>query len=57
MPVQINEVIIRAIVTTDDKRSVTPTIAGDKITDEAEEERKKEILELIDESLKVKKER
>ncbi|HWI93194.1 MAG TPA: DUF5908 family protein [Flavisolibacter sp.] len=57
MPVQINEIIIRAIVTTDDKRSVRVADIAGKKTDNDEEERKKEILDLIDESLKNRNER
>lgn len=57
MPVQINEIIIRAIVTTDDKRSPHVADIGGKKTDSEEEERKREILDLIDESLKNRKER
>jgi Family of unknown function (DUF5908) len=55
MPVQINEVIIRAIITTDDKTTGSKTTGGEETHDH--EEKKIDMLELIDELLKSKKER
>jgi hypothetical protein len=55
MPVQINEVVIRAIITNDGKKSsqAETSPASDKKGDQ----HKTELLELIDEVLKNKKER
>ena len=55
MPVQINEVVIRAIITNDHTKSTQAETgnANDKKTDHP----KAELLELIDEVLKNKKER
>lgn len=57
MPVQINEIIIRAIVTSDDKHAKAKTETTGKKKEDDHEDKKIEILELIDEALKNKKER
>ncbi|HEY5969977.1 MAG TPA: DUF5908 family protein [Chitinophagaceae bacterium] len=56
MPVQINEVIIRAIITNDDKNATAKTQTVGK-SDEEDEQKQFEILELIEEVIKSKKER
>ena len=56
MPVQINEVIIRAIITNDDK-NVSAKAQSPINRDEEDEQKQFEILELIDEVIKSKKER
>jgi uncharacterized protein DUF5908 len=55
MPVQINEVIIRAIITNDEKKSAPAE--SNKTDDKKSDQVKSEVLELIDEVLKNKKER
>ena len=57
MSVQINEIIIRAIITSDDKHAKSATSTTSKQRDDEEEERKIEILDLIEEVIKSKKER
>lgn len=57
MAVQINEIIIRAIITSDDKHAGNATTVAGKRNDDEEEEKKIEILDLIDEVIKSKKER
>lgn len=57
MPVQINEVIIRAIITDDDKKSKASPQQADKKMGGHEEINKIEILELINEVIKNKNER
>lgn len=57
MPVQINEIIIRAIITNDDKNSKANPQPTPKKADGNDGENKFEILELIDEVLKNRKER
>jgi len=56
MPVQINEIIIRAIITNDDKNATSKSNDAPKKAD-AGDENKIEMLELIDEVIKNKKER
>ena len=56
MPVQINEVIIRAIITNDDKNAASKAPPVGK-GDEEDEQKQFEILELVEEVLKSKKER
>jgi hypothetical protein len=57
MPVQINEIIIRAIITNDDPKGKSgPSPAGKK-AGESEVVNKTDILNLINEVLKSKKER
>ena len=57
MPVQINEIIIRAIITNDDKNNTAKTKPAAKKADANNDESKIEMLELIDEVLKNRKER
>ena len=56
MPIQINEVIIRAIITNDDRNVTAKTQAPVK-KEEEDEQKQIEILELIEEVIKTKKER
>ena len=56
MSVHINEIIIRAIITNDDKIGTPKSQPLDK-KDGSDDESKLEIIELIDEVLKNKKER
>ncbi len=51
MPVQINEVIIRAIITNDDRNVTAKTQAPGK-REEDDDQKQIEILELIDEVIK-----
>ncbi len=56
MPVQINEIIIRAIITNDDKKNAAAPAGKDEKGKEGQD-MKIEILELIDEVIKNKNER
>ena len=57
MPVQINEIIIRAIITNDDAKTIAVPMAVSKKNDSNDDINKMEVLELINEVLKNKNER
>ena len=57
MPVQINEIIIRAIITNDDAKGKSGPPPADKKAGGSEAVDKTDVLYLIDEVLKNKKER
>jgi hypothetical protein len=57
MPVQINEIIIRAIITNDDPKGKSGPSPAPIKQGEGEPVNKRDVLSLIDEVLKNKKER
>lgn len=57
MPVQINEIIIRAIITNDDEKTKAGSQPAEKKMAGGEAVSKTEILDLIEQVLKNKKER
>ena len=57
MPVYINEIIIRAIITNDESKTKPGLSSIDKKTGDSEAVNKMEVLNLINEVLKNKKER